>query len=558
MPALRCAAYARSSDDKQEASCPQQREWAGGKARALGLELALYEQDEGVAGDVLDRPGLEALFAGLGREQRAGRPITALLIFDQDRLSRATSWATGAIMERPMRLGVERLVMATEEVDLYDDGGRAIFGLKQDLNKRGYAKQLSKNVSRAAASLASAGWWPGGPAPYGYRVAVENGHCLLVLGPAGEVGAVRELFRLAAGGRHTLPGLARLANERGWPVPPASARLQRGREPRWTEYTVGHVLHNEAYAGLIRYGRRRKGKYHQAAEGGPIERRGPAQEKAPPIVTKGRHEPMIDRATFDRARAALAARQVGRRGGRPRPLAYAFAGRLVCDRCGRVMHGRAQDGFQGYVCSTYRHGEGCARNSVAEGELVSKVADLLVAELSTDRTIRELRKRLEAQRSGRGETLRLAAEKGRQHVAGLAKRVEAGGRRLLSVEEDLLPEAQKELRRLKAELETAQADLAEVEKQAAAAGAEQADVDELLARLSGLPALLRDADAEKRCRVVQLAVASIRLRFDVKAGPSGRKLTRWTGATVRLRGNGPSYEMTLGGCDAPVPRGRCH
>jgi hypothetical protein len=219
------------------------------------------------------------------------------------------------------------------------------------------------------------------------------------------------------------------------------------------------------------------------------------------------------------------------------------------------MHGRDQDGFHGYVCSTYRHGEGCARNSVAEAELLDKVAELLVRELSTKATIRQLRQRLEARRSGRGDTLRLALERGRKHVGELERQVEAGGRRLLSVSADLLPLAEKELR-LRCEMEAAQADLAEVEKQAARAQADDRDVDELLDRLAALPERLRNADADKRCRVVQLAVSTIRLRFDVKAGPSGRKWTKWTGATVTLRGKGPSYEMTVGGCEASEPRGR--
>src|SRR5262249_41539995 len=133
------------------------------------------------------------------------------------------------------------------------------------------------------------------------------------------------------------------------------------------------------------------------------------------------------------------------------------------------------------------------------------------------------------------------------------------------------PDAQAELRRLKAELETAQNDLADIEKQATTCRAEEQDVEELLARLSALPKLLRDSRPEKRCRVVQLAVASVRLRFDVREGPSGRKHSRWTGATVSLRGGWQEYEITLppgaaaraggvrveSGCRAIQPRPGC-
>jgi DNA invertase Pin-like site-specific DNA recombinase len=555
---VRAAAYARSSDDKQEASCPQQREWAERKAQSLGMELAAYREDEGVPGDRLDRPGLEKLFDDLDRHQKARRPIPVLLVFDQDRLSRATSWATGAIMERLMGFGVERLVTATEDVDLYDDGGRVIFDLRQQLSKRGYAKQLSKNVSRGMAQLAAVGCWTGGHPPLGYRIAGEKRHRHLVPGPSEEVAAVRELFRLAAEGVLSTAALARLANQKGWPLPQASLLRQRASaRPQWTAYTVGWLLRQRVYLGEIRYGRRRKGKYHMAAESGPVERRGRNQEPAPPQVRKGCHPPLVDADTFDRAQAALDSRRVERRVGRRRPDAFVFAGKLTCACCGAVMQGRIKDEFHGYVCATWRNRNGCGRNSVHECDLLERVASLLERELSTPATIRRLRQRLEARRTGCGETLRLAVERGQKHVADLTRQVEAGGRQLLRVSPDLVPLAERELRRQVAELDVARKDLEEVERQAARGQAEGQDVEELLTRLSALPKLLKNARAETRARVVQLAVAGMTLRFDVKVGPSGRRQSQWLGATVFLRGGGAGYEMPVPpgeACRAACPR----
>jgi site-specific DNA recombinase len=555
MPADRCAAYARSSDDKQEASCGQQKQWAVGKAKTLGLELAAYREDDGVPGDVLNRPGLEQLFNDLRLAQKARRPIPTLLVFDQDRLSRATSWATGGLMEHLVSLGVERLVTASRSIDLLDDTARAIFGLEQDFAKRGYVKGMSRNVSRGMAALAAQGYWMGGDPPLGFRAEGGRHTRHLVLGPAEEVAAVKELFRLAAEGVYTLTDLARIANERGWPLPRAKARRPGRHGAVWTSYTAGYVLHQAAYIGYIQYGKKRKGKYHHAVPGEPVERRGPSQERTPAILVKGQHEGFIDRPTWDKVQAVLAARQVGRKKGRPRPASYAFAGRLVCGCCGQLMQGRHQDTFHGYVCSTWRQGQGCDRNSVKEADLLDRVAELLVQELSTRATLRELRKRLEAQRSGQGKTLQLAVERGRKHVEDLALQVEADGRQLLRISADLLPVAEKALRRQVAELEAARADLAEMEKQAAQARAEDHNVDELLDRLSGLPTLLKNADPDKRRRVVQLAVSSIRLRFKAHDTPSGRRMTKWTGATVRLKGEGPSYEMTVGGGEARRGRG---
>jgi DNA invertase Pin-like site-specific DNA recombinase len=544
---IRAGGYYRSSDDKQETSCDQQREWAQRKAAALHLDLVAQEEDDGIPGDRLDRPGLERLFAKLERHQKARQPVAVLLAFDQDRLSRATSWATGAIMDKLVRLGVERLITASKEIDLLDDTSRAVFGLEQDLTKRGYAKSLSRNVSRAMAQYAALGCWTGGPAPYGYRIAGEQRNRHLVPGPEVEVAAVRELFRLAAQGVLTLPELADIANEKGWPLPHASARQQGRRgQPRWTSFTVGGMLHNVAYVGMIRYGNKRVGKYHMAAEGEPVEKRGVSQTKAPALVREGCHEPLVDRDTFDRVQAVLGRRQLGRRGGRPRPRHFAFSGKLVCEACGKVMQGRTQDGFRGYVCSTWRAHDGCTRNGVREDVLMDKVAALLADQLSRPATLARLRKRLEDQQGGKGDTLRLAVEKGRQHVAELERRLADGSNRLLIVSTDLVPLVEKQLRQVKVELDAARHDLDDVEKQAAASTAEQLNVDELLARLSSLPRLLRDAEPAKRNRMVQLAVQEVRLRFTSRAA-QGRVLTKWVGATVVLRGQGQSYDMDVGG-----------
>jgi hypothetical protein len=264
---------------------------------------------------------------------------------------------------------------------------------------------------------------------------------------------------------------------------------------------------------------------------------------------------LTDRETFDRAQAALAARRVGRRSGRPRPAEYAFSGRLVCGTCGRVMQGRRDGASPGYVCSTWREREGCSRNGVREDDLIARLAELLARELDAPRTLDRLRGRLEAQRSGRGDTLRRAAEKGRDHVEALARQLDDGGKRLLIVSAESVPLVERELDRLRQQLVTARAELAEVEKQTAEVRADELDIEALLSRLGELPKLLREAGPEQRKQLVRAAVASVRMRFEVRpparypaARKTDRKLTRWAGATVALKGGGKTvYEMAVGG-----------
>jgi DNA invertase Pin-like site-specific DNA recombinase len=559
----RAAGYGRASTDRQEESCPQQHDWAVGKARTMKFDLVAWEEDDGIPGDRLDRPGLERIFAILERHQKAKRPITVLLTFDQDRLSRATSWATGAIMQRLTDLGVERLVTTSEDIDLLDDASRAIFGLKQDLTKRAYAKALSKNVSRGMAKLAARGYWTGGLAPYAYRIAGESKARYLVPGPADEVVAVKELFRIAAEGDLGVTALAFLANERGWPVPEGCRLKQPRPVPMWTANTVHRILKNSVYLGMIRYGEHRRGKYHQAVAGEPLECRGRNQEAAPALLAKGMHEALVDRSTFDQVRALLASRHLG--GARPgqhrgarRPLTFALSGRLTCDCCGGLMqgHDHKPSKFFGYICGSNKNRGECSRNGVHERDLLDEVVGLLARELSTKATLRKMRKNLEAALSGQGVRLRLAVERGQAHVALLAKKVRKVTDRLLIISDDLVPVVENELRAMRAELEAAEKDLAEVEGQAAQAGAKERDIEELLARFADLPALIARANAEERARIVQLAVASIRLRFDVRVTKKGRKWSRWTGGTVTLRGLGDTTHELPVACGSACHRGR--
>jgi hypothetical protein len=398
------------------------------------------------------------------------------------------------------------------------------------------------------AALAAAGCWCGGTAPYGYRIAGEYLNRRLVPGPAEEVAVVRELFREAAQGIRSTWALARMANARCWPVPVASLRGHPGRKPEWTAYTVQRILRSPVYLGTIRFGKRRRGKYHQAAAQGPIEKRGPSQAREPAQEREGCHEALVDRETWDRVQAVLTSRRVEQRGGRRRPDDFAFSGRLLCGCCGSTMQGERTGGFHGYVCSRWRNRRGpgrCSRNGIREAVLMDAVAVLLARELDKPATLKRLRQRLESRRSACGEVQRVALEKGRSRVADLEAQVDAGERRLLSVSADLLASAERQLRRLLGELGTARADLAQLEKESTAQLGEEQDAEELLARLSQLPALLRSADGEQRVRVVQAAVEEITLRFACHKGQLGHVMSDWQGGTVRLRGGGPAHEIAV-------------
>src|SRR5262245_27804357 len=115
MSATPAVAYYRMSTDAQEASIPAQRDWAHKAAGKSGVRLVAEFDDPGVAGgEVEHRPGLQALLEHCERQFQHGAPAEAVLVWDPDRLSRADSLKTSAVLSRLKDAGVCRLLTASD------------------------------------------------------------------------------------------------------------------------------------------------------------------------------------------------------------------------------------------------------------------------------------------------------------------------------------------------------------------------------------------------------------------------------------------------------------
>src|SRR5688572_7236089 len=92
-------AYYRASTSKQEASVPEQKEWAGRAAKAAGVRIVAGFEDDGVTGSEVERRhGPQKLLAWVRERFEAGRGVEALVAWDLDRLSRASSVRTAAVV----------------------------------------------------------------------------------------------------------------------------------------------------------------------------------------------------------------------------------------------------------------------------------------------------------------------------------------------------------------------------------------------------------------------------------------------------------------------------
>jgi DNA invertase Pin-like site-specific DNA recombinase len=88
-PPLAAVAYYRMCTTAQEASIPEQREWAGPAAGRAGYELVREFADQAVPGSAVERRAeLQALVEFVEQRYRQKRPVRALFVWDTDRFSR--------------------------------------------------------------------------------------------------------------------------------------------------------------------------------------------------------------------------------------------------------------------------------------------------------------------------------------------------------------------------------------------------------------------------------------------------------------------------------------
>lgn len=143
-------------------------------------------------------------------------------------------------------------------------------------------------------------------------------------------------------------------------VPPA-------RGGRWNARTIAEMLEHIEYAGDRGYNRKSFSKFHRlkgddnflpldVKASAPKVVRNPEEEW---VVFADVHEPLIDRATFQRVQAKRARRKKGKgTSGRGVRSAYLFSGKLTCGMCGNPMTGtkdrKKGREYLGYCCSGYK------------------------------------------------------------------------------------------------------------------------------------------------------------------------------------------------------------
>ena len=159
-----------------------------------------------------------------------------------------------------------------------------------------YTEQQSVDVREGLARRVQEGWFVS-RGPYGYRNVRKDGRGMIEIDPQAAAN-VRRIFHLYAYENLTLDGLVERINAEGL--------VFRASQPKFPRSTVHAILKDRAYIGEILH----KGEWYP-----------------------GKHEPLIDRATWDRVQALLGGHVY-------QSHALTYAGDLIqCGHCGHPITG---------------------------------------------------------------------------------------------------------------------------------------------------------------------------------------------------------------------------
>jgi site-specific DNA recombinase len=509
------------STDKQDRSIPEQRDWAKEAGKARGVDLVADFKDEAIPGSEIERrSGLMALVEFCEAQADARRPISVLVVWDVDRLSRASSIRTAAVLDRLMEAGVTAILTNGEMIDLESDLDVVMLHLKQDLTHSAESRKIGARSARSCRDRARQGRWVAGKPPYGYVVG-EGGK--LVPGPAAETETVLWMFTRYAEGGASLGDLARELNERKVAGP--------GRCGKWRRDTMHRMLTARVYTGTAVYNATHQGKYFRVGPEGVTATKGQRARRvfqrnaeADLIVVEANHPALIAPTLFARVQARLSASAWRRTTPQPGGGEWALSGLVRCGDCGGPMYGRKEAHtrpsgsyvYRRYFCSANsRAGKGvCRNNGVHQERLLRALAAFLRESFSNPARVAELRAELEkaagdqAQDTAR-ETARLEGQ-----IAALDARIQTGRGNLLWLSRDMIAGAEGVLRGMEEERQALARRREALLQQAVQQEADREQVGQALRAIAELEASITTAPAALVRQALGRLIKSVTVEFN--------------------------------------------
>ena len=343
------ALYLRlSKEDKQKGTFDNSESIKNQKALLEGYaqeqRLTVYDIyiDDGYSGTNDERPNFERMIDDI-----ESKKINMVITKDLSRLCR-NYIDGGYYLEEYFP---EQRVRYISLLDGVDTGARDYTGditpFRNIMNDY-YARDISKKITCVKRDKQKKGLFIGGKAPYGYKKSpTEKNHIVI---DEDVVDNVRYMFDLALEGK-SCREIAMTLNRKNIPTPAQYAKINlsiKGHfSGKWSAEQVSFMLQNEVYIGSMVQGRVQKASYKS--------KKSIRLPKEDWTVVENTHEPIIDRATFEKVATLIKSRGFTR----SRTYDYLLKGLIHCHECGhplgvlnRPLAGNIPTLY--FVCRTYQ------------------------------------------------------------------------------------------------------------------------------------------------------------------------------------------------------------
>ncbi len=342
------ALYCRlSRDDGTEGdsnSVANQKKLLTKYAKENGFGNTRFYVDDGYTGTNFNRPGFQKLL-----EDMEMGYVSAIIVKDMSRLGR-DYLQVGYYTDTFFPDHNIRFIAINDCVDS-DDGENELAPFRNVMNEM-YARDISRKVRSSHRLRGNAGE-PLSQPPYGYMKNPENKKQWIVDPEAAQT--VKEIFAMCIEGKGN-ETIARILQERQVLVPMAywqSKGLGRGGKKtqpnpyRWCKTTVAKILAQQEYCGdVINFKSYSKSFKNKARI---------PNDKENWAIFKDRHEPIIDRETFEQVQKLTG--KTKRRAPKGDVKKSMFCDLVYCADCGSKLwfHTNTRnDSIQYFSCSNYK------------------------------------------------------------------------------------------------------------------------------------------------------------------------------------------------------------
>ena len=235
-------------DEQNQADIPVQRKACHEFADRMGWDIVLEEREDGVSGfkvSANDRDKIQLI-----KEYAEKGMFDILLVFMFDRIGRRAE-ETPFVVEWLIKKGI-KVWSVNEGEQRIDSHVDRLTNYIRFWQADGESQKTSMRTKAALGQMVQEGRFRGGVAPYGYKL-VPSGilnkrkHEVMKLEiDEDESRVIRMIFDLCIGSGYGRFKIANFLTEQG-------IHTREGRN--WHEATVGHILHNIMYTGVLRSGK---------------------------------------------------------------------------------------------------------------------------------------------------------------------------------------------------------------------------------------------------------------------------------------------------------------